>query len=183
MKLFIWCALAFGLAGCLPTDKTRRPALPPLPEDTSAEVPAEEMQQPEPPPPQPLTQIKLDSSAPEKRPVQVEITAWPFVDRSTDNIREEYEFVELSGGKDYGIEEGFEFTILDRRGDLPFDRYVSYHVKDHYVGKVRVTKVSKTSCKAEILEADTVNPMMVGDVAITLSPRFYVERKRRSDPK
>lgn len=161
MKLFIWSALAFGLAGCVQTDRTRRPGPPPLPEDATAEAPAEDIQQPEPPQPQ----IELDMSAPARRPVQVEIT---------DIIREEFEFVELSGGKDHGIEEGFEFIILDRRGDLPFDRYVSYHVKDHYVGKVRVTEVSQNSCKAEILQADTVNPMMVGDVAITLSPRFYV---------
>ena len=159
MKLFIWSALAFGLAGCVQTDRMRRPVLPPLPEDATAEAPAEDIQQPEQP------QIKLDMSAPAKRPVQVDIT---------DIIREEFEFVELSGGKDHGIEEGFEFIILDRRGDLPFDRYVSYHVKDHYIGKVRVTEVSQKSCKAEILQADTVIPMMVGDVAITLSPRFYV---------
>ena len=120
------------------------------------------MQQP-PPPQQP--QIKLDMSAPARRPVQVEVT---------DIIRGEYEIVELSGGKDHGIKEGFEFIVLDRRGDLPADRYVSYHVKDHYVGKVRVTEVSEKSCKAEIIQADTVNPMMVGDVAITLSTLFYV---------
>lgn len=163
MRLFIWSALAFGLAGCIPNDRTRRPTPPPLPEDIAAEASAKEFQQPEPPPPQ--SQVKLDMSAPAKRPVQVEIT---------DIIGEEYEFVELSGGKEQGIEKGFEFIVLDRRGDLPFDRYVSYHVKDHYVGKVRVTEVSEKSSKAEILQADTVNPMMVGDVAITLSPRFYV---------
>ena len=165
MKLFIWSALAFGLAGCVLTDWTRRPAPAQLPEDITAEALAEEMQQPDPPPRQPRPQIKLDMRAPVKRPVQVEIT---------DIIGEKHEFVELSGGKDHGIKAGFEFIILDRRGDLPFDRYVSYHVKDHYIGKVRVTEVSQNSSKAEILEADTVNLMMVGDVAITLSPRFYV---------
>ena len=161
MRLFIWSALAFGLAGCIPNDRTRLPAPPPLPEDIAAEAPAEEIPQPEPP----QSQVKLDTSAPARRPVQVEIT---------DIVREEHEFVELSGGKDHGIKEGFEFIVLDRRGELPFDRYVSYHFKDHYVGKVRVTEVSEKSSKAEILQADTVNPMMVGDVAITLSPRFYV---------
>ena len=144
MKLFIWSALAFGLAGCVQADRTLRPAPPPLAEDSAAEALAEEIHEPEPPPHQPRPQIALDRSAPTKRPVQVEIT---------DIIGDEHEFIELSGGKDHEIKVGFEFIVLDRRGDLPLDRYVSYHVKDHYVGKVRVTEVSDKSCKAEILEA------------------------------